>query len=105
MVFVREGGRDVEHKERERREMGARMRDGRNGNEREKRKSGERRQREYKMIFFYFFIFLRSCYSGLLEIAVHCRRIAKFIEFKSFDGVCFLAFIALSMLKFSIYTI
>ena len=57
MVFVREGGRDVEHKERERREMGARMRDGRNGNEREKRKSGQRRQREYKMIFFLIFLF------------------------------------------------
>ena len=33
--FIREGGRDVEQRERESREMGARMRDGRNGNEKE----------------------------------------------------------------------
>ena len=51
-----------------------------------------------KQIYF----FLQSCYSGLLEIAVHCSRIANFIGFKSFDRACFLTFIAFSMLKFSI---
>jgi len=54
-----------------------------------------------KQIFF----FLQSCYSGLLEKAVHYSRIANFIGFKSFDGACCLTFIAFIMLKFSIYTI
>ena len=47
----------------------------------------------------FFFFFLQSCYSGLLEIAVHCSWIANFIGFKSFDGACFLTFIAFTILN------
>ena len=50
-------------------------------------------EREGKRILLnnFFFVFLQSYYSSLLEI-VHCSMIAKLIGFKSSNGVCFFIF-------------